>query len=48
MVDFDEVYVDAVSQVSVHLLRVKMKGAVIDLVNVFRFLSENIKESNNF
>jgi len=48
VVDFDEVYVNAVSQVSIDLLRVKMKGAVIDLVNVFRFLSENAKESNNF
>ena len=48
MVDFDEVYVDAVSQVSIHLLRIKTKGAVIDLVNIFRFPSEKIKESNNF
>ena len=48
MVDFDEVYVNAVSQVSIDLLRIKAKGAVIDLVNVFRFLSENIEESNDF
>ena len=48
MVDFDEVYVNAVSQVSIDLLRIKTKGAVIDLVNVFCFSSEKIEESNNF
>jgi len=48
VVDFDEAYVNAVSQVSIDLLRIKAKGAVIDLVDVFRFLSENIEESNDF
>jgi len=48
VVDFDEVYVNAVSQVSIDLLRIKTKGTVIDLVNVFRFPSEKIEESNNF
>jgi len=48
MVDFDEVYVNAVSEVSIHLPDVIAQATVIYLVNVFRFPSKYVEESENF
>ena len=48
MVYFDEVYVDAVSEISIHLLNVKMQFTMINLVNVSSFLPEHMEESEDF
>ena len=48
MVDFDEVYFDAVSKISIHLLDVKMQFTMINLVNVSSSLPEHMEESEDF
>ena len=48
MVDFDEVYFDAISKVSIHLLNVKMQFTMINLVNVSSSLPEHMEESKDF
>ena len=48
MVDFDEVYFDAVSKVSINLLNVKMQFTMINLVNVSSPLPEHSEESEDF
>jgi len=48
VVDFDEIYLDAISKVSIHLLNVKMQFTMINLVNVSSFLPEHMKESEDF
>ena len=48
MVDFDEVYFDAVSKVSVHLLDVKVQFTMIDLVNVSSSLPKHMEEFEDF
>jgi len=48
MVDFDEVYFDAVSKVSVHLFNVKVQFTMINLVNVSSSLPEHMEEFEDF
>ena len=48
VVDFNEVYVDAISKISIYFLNVETMATVIYLVNVSGFLSEHIDESEDF
>jgi len=48
MVDFDEVYVNAISEVSIHLPDVITQATVVYLVDIFGFLSKYVEESENF